>query len=112
MLDSRRLLSGTTLSGGVLVVEGRSLSDNISVFVESANHNKIDVKVNKVVQSFDASAVTSIQVHGFAGEDAIDVSLVSVPTTLYGDGGNDTIIGGGGKDRIYGGDGNDSASGG
>jgi Ca2+-binding RTX toxin-like protein len=108
LLDSRQMLSGATLSGGLLVVEGRGLADNISVFVDSADNTKLDVKVNKVTQQFTLAQVTGIQIHAFAGNDSINVGTLNLNTTLYGDGGNDTIVGGNRKDRIFAGEGDDS----
>jgi hypothetical protein len=82
------------------------------------------------VSAIDARRVQQVVVHGFGGDDTINVSTIKVPTmiwggtgndrvyggnggnTVYGDQGNDSLYGGSGNDWLVGGDGNDSISGG
>jgi Ca2+-binding RTX toxin-like protein len=46
-------------------------------------------------------------IHGGAGNDSIDASLLNVPVQLFGDEGNDVLTSGGGNDELHGGPGDD-----
>jgi len=54
---------------------------------------------------------TQVVVHLGDGDDVIAAGIVSVPMTIYAEGGNDTVFAGDGNDTVYGGDGNDEMTG-
>lgn len=108
ILEQRQFLS-VSLQGGVLTIQGLAGNDTYRVAI---NDSHIAVAENGVPYGFDLSAVTSIQVRLGAGNDKFDMTGVSVPASISGGGGNDTIIGGSGNDSIYGGRGMDSIDGG
>jgi len=71
-----------------------------------------------IYNSFDGSGLTfNLGVNGFegavgrGGNDVFDASTVTVSTSLYGAGGNDTLIGGSATDYLYGDAGNDTYTG-
>jgi Ca2+-binding RTX toxin-like protein len=60
-----------------------------------------------------AARVSGFEVNADAGDDQVRVApSVSIPVTLRGGAGNDTLVGGSGADRLYGGPGNDKLVGG
>jgi uncharacterized protein (TIGR03118 family) len=95
------------LNGDELDVTGGRDRDDIDIHLGS--HNKIIVEASdQQIGSFDASAVKTIHVQGFAGNDSIEVSsAIKIKTILDGGAGNDSIFGGGGPDVVLGGPGND-----
>lgn len=71
-----------------------------------------------IYNSFDGSGLTfDLGANGFegavgrGGNDVFDASTVTVSTSLYGAGGNDTLIGGSSTDYLYGDTGNDTYTG-
>jgi hypothetical protein len=59
-----------------------------------------------------APLVAGFEVNAGEGDDTVSVaSAVSVPVTMRGGPGRDTLIGGGGPDKLIGGDGNDKLAG-
>ena len=119
------------LVGGTVTVYGTSLTNNISV-TEGAT---LDIVVDGVLTQFTPAQVTAITIHGYAGDDSIQVNSLANGTALtaYGDAGNDTIrvnsvvtqavtldggddndllIAGRGSDTLLGGNGNDLLKGG
>jgi len=56
--------------------------------------------------------VRRITVNGLDGDDRLDGSALSIPLTINGGNGNDTLIGGFGGDALSGGAGNDNLNGG
>jgi Ca2+-binding RTX toxin-like protein len=104
LLEQRRLLA--VLTAGNLLVDGTSNNDTISISLSGSNINAV---VNGSTQSFALSAVSSIEIHGDAGDDSISISTdISADANITGDAGDDTIIAGGGNETIDGGDGNDT----
>ena len=107
-LEVRQMLSAT-VNAGILAIDGTAGNDAITV---STSGTTINVDVNGTPQSFDAAdpmnPVSSIVVHGLAGNDTIDLSGASSNITAYGDGGDDVLISGAGNDYLDGGDGNDT----
>src|SRR6478735_6840447 len=89
-LEARRLLSAS-LDTGLLSVDGTGGNDDISVALSGSNLN---VTVNGQSQgSFDVGQVQGIQVSGLDGNDSISLAGVSIPATLSGGNGNDTLVG-------------------
>jgi uncharacterized delta-60 repeat protein len=96
-------------SGKLLIVSGSTGNDSTSV---SATSSTLSVKVNGATQSFSKSAVSSIRVNGFGGDDTINVGNGVGNVLMNGDDGNDVLLGGNGNDTLIGGRGSDTLSGG
>ena len=96
-------------SGKSLIVSGSAGNDTISV---SATSSTISVKLNGATQTFSKSAVSSIRVNGFGGDDTISVGNGVGNVVLDGGDGNDVLFGGNGNDTLIGGRGSDILSGG
>jgi Ca2+-binding RTX toxin-like protein len=112
-LESRRLLS-FSVSGGVLTVTGTSNPDNILVRKDGTDLTIVENGVNGTTAAAD---VTSIVIHGNAGNDKLAIAVgldhgISLPTVLNGGDGNDQLLGGEGNDVENGGNGNDVMNGG
>ena len=128
---SRTVGGYAQLVGSTVDVYGTSLTNNISV-TEGAT---LDIVVDGVLTQFTPAQVTAIVIHGYAGDDSIQVNSLANGTALtaYGDAGNDTLrvnsvvtqavtldggddndllIGGRGSDIMLGGNGNDLLKGG
>lgn len=65
-----------------------------------------------VIGSFDPVLTSSVSIRGNAGNDSVDASAVSLPLTIEGGSGGDTLLGGSGVDTINGDAGADSIDGG
>ncbi|HQY87187.1 MAG TPA: hypothetical protein PK402_00920 [Tepidisphaeraceae bacterium] len=122
-LEPRRLLS-STLTDGVLVVEGTAKNNVITISLNK-DGSKLTVKEalkrrgNKTTagtkSTFDAAAVSSIVVNGNAGNDLIVLSAkreksFTTPVTINGGSGNDLMRSLGGTDLLNGDDGDDKIS--
>ncbi len=128
---SRTVGGYAQLVGGTVNVYGTSLTNNITV----AEGATLDIVVDGVLTQFTPAQVTAIVIHGYAGDDSIQVNSLANGTALtaYGDSGNDTLkvnsvvtqavtldggddndllIGGSGNDTLLGGNGNDLLKGG
>jgi uncharacterized delta-60 repeat protein len=95
------------LSGGTLNVSGTPGNDTIVVSISNGK-----ITVSGVAQQFDAAAVKGVRVTGFAGNDRIDLSALSIPSTVSGDDGDDVLIGSKANDYLDGGNANDILNGG
>ena len=84
------------LNDGVLYVRGTDVDDTILVQPQSA---KISVSINGEVSEFDASAVSALDISGYAGNDTITMSLGKNATVRPG-AGNDSVTTSTGNDRI------------
>ena len=83
-----------------------SPSSVVEVFQTST---QFQVYVNGVLTTYSRSIYNSIYVKGSVGNDFIRMNTgVTVPTTIYGEDGNDTIRGSAGADYIDAGPGNDA----
>jgi Ca2+-binding RTX toxin-like protein len=61
----------------------------------------------------DAPSIAGFEVNAGGGNDSVTVAqAVSIPVTLRGGAGNDTLVGGSGPDKLLGGTGNDRLVGG
>jgi Ca2+-binding RTX toxin-like protein len=103
-----------------LVVVGTDANDTIALRLNAGRSDVLDVDVGD-----DGSAdfrihlepVTAIVVDGRAGDDLVRIDesngafTNSIPTTLAGGDGADTLLGGSGAEVFVGGDGNDSVDG-
>jgi Ca2+-binding RTX toxin-like protein len=101
-LENRELLS-INLVGTELQVLGTSGADTAQVW-ESGD--VIYAELNGARQHWGSWTVRSLRFSGDAGDDSFTNST-NLPTTAYGDAGNDRITGGTGNDTLDGGDGND-----
>lgn len=130
-LEPRKLLaSGIELVNGQLQIDMENLQSNEVVLTSMSQAGESFVAVNGAPTEYYASAVSSIQVDGSAGDDRINLqgvnafsfpSLTSGAISVDGGAGNDEILGsslgstlggGAGDDTIYGGLGVDVISGG
>jgi Ca2+-binding RTX toxin-like protein len=102
------------LAGGVLTVIGTRHKDDIAILVNTGDATKLDVTRNgALVGQFNVADVTAIFVNGRTGNDRISVDpTLTVPATLMGAQGKDTLNGGGGDDLLDGAFGMDALGGG
>ena len=109
------------LSGpGLLTVVGTDASDKIALRLQSGQPGILQVDVGddgSADFSFARNRVATIAVDAAAGDDLVRIDesngafTDSIPTTIDGGDGNDTIAGGKGIETLLGGDGNDSIDG-
>ncbi|MCS7033752.1 MAG: PKD domain-containing protein [Phycisphaerae bacterium] len=110
-LEARRLLDSAALSGGVLTVNGNSSGYN-KLQVELTSTGQIIAKYNGKSKTFTRASVREIVIRGGSSGDYLAVSsAITVPSKIYGQGGNDTVWAGGGADLVFGGSGNDQLNG-
>jgi len=108
-LEARTLLSSTLISG-VLTVTGTSKANIVSVKKVVSTLQLLD---DGIVSAFALNSVSGISFGMAGGNDVVTVAKeVTIPVTIVGDSGNDTLTGGGENDLILGGSGLDSLSGG
>jgi Ca2+-binding RTX toxin-like protein len=93
-------------SGGTLTVNGTSTIDTISFALSSRGLTVVGNGASVGGSPFNG--VKRITVNGVDGDDRLDASSLSLPVTLNGGNGNDTLIGGGGDDVLSGGSGDDN----
>jgi len=86
---------------GVLTVIGTTGADVINV-----RQGPGVVSVDGV-GSFAAASIGHIVAYGQAGDDTISLNGTSIPATVFGGDGNDTLIGSTGNDWLFGENGND-----
>ncbi|MEL7238915.1 MAG: hypothetical protein AAGK78_08630, partial [Planctomycetota bacterium] len=109
-LEGRRLLSSAYFDNGGITVAGDQWSSN-SIQVEAFG-NSINVRHNGSSNWFNKSSVDKLNIRGGNQNDHILVyNNVTLPATIQGFDGNDTLDGGNADDRIYGGNGNDQLDG-
>jgi FG-GAP-like repeat/RTX calcium-binding nonapeptide repeat (4 copies) len=99
------------LDSGVLTIVGTPGDDTISI---TSADQQLTVAVDGAADgTFPVTQVTGISIAGKAGDDVLKVDAsVSLPATLKGGGGNDSLQGGGGDNVLVGADGNDTLNGG
>ncbi len=120
-LEGRQMFSVGLSAAGVLWVGGGNYSDVVTVNQSSyfqrvgtgvVQRSTVSVYENGLnTANFDGSAVKSIQVLGYGGNDILTVNA-GAPATIDGGDGNDTVTGGNGSDNLFGGWGDDVLSGG
>ncbi len=114
----RLLETGTHLVNGTLYVVGRSVTDSIAISQYVQADGRAFLKVGAKFlpgrsAKFPLSGLTALVVVLGEGNDRLKIgATVLLPTTVYGNGGNDKITAGGGNTTVYGGLGNDQVKGG
>jgi Ca2+-binding RTX toxin-like protein len=98
-----------SLSGGILTINGSATLDTISFTLGSKGLSVIGN--GKTITGSPFNNVNKITVNGNDGADRIDASNLSIPVTLNGGNGNDTLIGGSNNDLLLGGAGDDNLDG-
>jgi len=99
-----------TLSTGALKIVGTSGNDSISLSTDGVN---LAINVDGTVSGVPLTGLTGVVVVGGEGNDSLSAdSSLTLPLTLRGGAGNDTLVGGGGQCVLVGGAGNDSLIGG
>ncbi|HEV8379879.1 MAG TPA: calcium-binding protein [Tepidisphaeraceae bacterium] len=130
-LESRRMLSASLASSGLLKITGTTGNDTITVGIDPANSAKILVNDGVGNSRFSKTAVKSISIIAGDGADNITINTgikqqITIKAgegddvihggsgreIIVGGAGADQIFGGGGSDQVFGGDGNDTISGG
>src|SRR6266516_420653 len=108
------------LKHGVLTIEGTDASDRIALRLQAGYPGVLQVDVGddgSADFSFERDRIAKVTVDGRAGDDLVRIDesngvfTDSIPTTIAGGDGNDTINGGNGSETLLGGDGNDSIDG-
>lgn len=114
--------------GRVLTVRGTAAADNIDLERTPGDVDNVDITVNaNFIASIDfeqndgVDLVNRVYVYGRSGDDDVDMEglPIVVPTTLFGEGGNDnlnvgsaaTLAGGAGNDTLIGSSQNDFLTG-
>jgi Ca2+-binding RTX toxin-like protein len=109
-------VSGATLFGGTLAIQGTKGGDVIRVFRNRGAVNDITVDFNGQETQFSSTTVKAILIVGNRGDDDIAIGKINLPNLIFGGDGNDSIVGGaeadyisgdGGIDTLRGGAGND-----
>jgi hypothetical protein len=102
------------IAHGVLSIEGTGRSDTIVLTMDSPR--TLRVRVGNVESTFLKKTFGKIRVTAGRGEDLVavgsDVSPITLPVSVSGGDGSDTIIGGAGDDKLDGGAGADQIAGG
>jgi Ca2+-binding RTX toxin-like protein len=108
------------LKQGVLTIKGTKASDKIALRLQAGQADILQIDVGDDGSpdfSVRRSAVAKIVVNARSGNDAVRIDesngsfTDTIPTTLDGGRGNDTIAGGKGVETLFGGYGNDSIDG-
>lgn len=106
-LESRQLLAGIGLSGGVLTVAGSARADNLRVAISG---NQVVVHLNRATKTFSKNGIDQLKVLAGSGNDKVNVTGKLDSIIIDGGPGNDNIRGSGGGDLITGGAGDDFVS--
>jgi hypothetical protein len=129
-LEDRRLLAASltaNLAAGILTVDGTEAADRINLRQINGRISVDGINVNVGIyqqSSVAAGVVNRIKIYGLGGNDTISLNsetvsgqqALTMPASIYGGEGHDTIrggwghdwiSGGGGADTIYGNKGND-----
>src|SRR3954463_1285130 len=130
-LEQIQPVLGATFANGILTITGSNDADNIEVFAKDGTLYVHEVVKDVILFSmpfgspvaqtsgtaiafaFPGSSLTGIVVNANGGDDWIKVDeSISVPVTMFGGAGNDTLMGGSGGDNLNGGAGDDKILGG
>jgi Ca2+-binding RTX toxin-like protein len=110
-------LKAPKIKHGVLTVEGTNDDDTITLRLVAGSPGKLQVDGGAVAFTFDRSSFDAIEVDAGKGDDTVRIDesngvfTDTIPTTIGGGEGNDTLIGGSGRETFDGGDGNDFVDG-
>jgi uncharacterized delta-60 repeat protein len=110
-----RLPFGARLrTDGILHVTGSHGDDQITLSATglTSQFDKVTVMINRIRYEFAASRVSGVGIHAGRGNDFVDLSNLTMNSTVHGGAGNDTLLGGDGSDRLWGGPGDDMLYGG
>src|SRR5215208_4890909 len=108
------------LKHGTLEVRGSRGTDAVALRLKAGGPSRVEVDVGNdgaADFSFQRQTVKRLAVDARAGDDLVRIDEANgiftdtIPTTLDGGGGNDSLAGGSGAERLLGGDGNDSIDG-
>jgi Ca2+-binding RTX toxin-like protein len=108
------------LEHGGLTIKGTKASDKITLGLQTGDPGILELDVGDdgtADFSFERTSVATIAVDGRGGDDLIRIDenngafTDSIPTTINGGDGNDTIAGGKGIETLVGGTGNDTIDG-
>lgn len=106
-LEVRQMLASASLVGGTLTLNGDSTAAN-RLQVELNTSGQIVAKYNNSSKTFSKSSVNAIILRGGSKADYLAVTnSLTIPSSIYGQAGNDTVWAGGGADAVYGGTGDD-----
>ena len=93
-------------SNGALTILGNNNSNDIHISFDSQN-TEYDIVYDDCNYEVPAAGVQSINIDGKGGADRIDASSITIPMTVYGGSGDDTIYSSNGESYLYGNSGND-----
>jgi Ca2+-binding RTX toxin-like protein len=126
-LEQRRLLTSCSLGTGIMTIMGDDgVGNRITISYNSGTGNvTVSDTAATVTNCNNRPNITQINAYGSGtstsptatttGADKIDFSglpTASIPTSIFGQDGDDTLVGGGAADTIFGGIDNDSLYGG
>lgn len=94
------------VSGNTLTLEGSAGRDQVVVFFDQTNGNKLTVRVTGQADTVINSSINSIVFNGNAGNDVF-INTTNIAATASGGTGNDVLSSGAGDDVLRGGAGND-----
>jgi Ca2+-binding RTX toxin-like protein len=109
-----------TLRHGLLTVAGTPGDDAIALRLKAGDTSILQVDVGddgSADFSFERADISRIAVDARAGDDTVRIDQISgaftdtIPTTINGGAGNDSLAGGSGAETVRGGGGNDSIDG-
>jgi Ca2+-binding RTX toxin-like protein len=113
--------TSASLEDGVLTVQGTNVSDRIALRLQVGQPGILQVDVGddgSVEFSFERREIAAIAVDARNGADSVRIDESNgvfgdtIPTTIDGENGNDTLVGGAGAGTLNGGNGNDTVAGG
>ncbi len=107
-LESRRMLA-SVLTGSTLYVTGTESNDLIGI---SIKRTQLRVNLNNVIEVFNKSLVSRIEIQALGGNDIAGWTGISIPTYINCGLGNDSVLGGLGNDSLTGAGGKDTLRGG
>lgn len=111
-LESRRLLASALSAAGVLTITGTGGNDAIVITIDPSNATRLKVSDNGVVSRYALASVASINASLFKGNDSLTIAdAITIPASVAGAGGRDTILAGAGRDTIDGGESDDVITG-
>src|ERR1700743_1890473 len=103
-LEKRAYLSASLGNNGQLLITDTTGNDTIVVKKIST---QIQVAINSVITNVVASKIKYIKATSSKGNDSITIDKsISLPATLVGGAGNDSLYGGAGNNNITGGSAN------